>query len=174
MSPSYRHESVKSLLGHLVVAVCREYRLPFYQAASTTFRRRGRRLGAEADESFYIANVDRIRGKATIDLLDDPPPDLVIEVVHSRGGRDAVQVWKRFGVSEIWACGHDSLRFLVRKSNGRYENVRVSSALPPLTPEEAFGWTTIKNDETDLEWHDSVQRWVRGTILPRREQEKTS
>ena len=36
--------------------------------------------GIESDECYYIANAPRVRGKETLELPVDPPPDLAIEV----------------------------------------------------------------------------------------------
>jgi hypothetical protein len=50
MSPAYPHEHYKKRLGHLVLNVTEELDIPCVFAGSTTFRRRKKKGGAEADE----------------------------------------------------------------------------------------------------------------------------
>jgi Uma2 family endonuclease len=73
-------------------------------AGETTLRRRKKRGGVEGDETFYLANEARVRGKDNIDLRVDPPPDLAIEAVSSHAAARAVEVYRRFGVPEVWVC----------------------------------------------------------------------
>ena len=51
-----------------------ELEIPCVMAGSTTFRRRAKRGGVEGDQTYYLANLDRIRGKKKISLKVDPPP----------------------------------------------------------------------------------------------------
>lgn len=85
MSPAYVHERLKGRLGQFVVEVVVGLAIPCIPAGSTTFRRRRKKGGVEGDQTYYLANEERIRGKRTINLRIDPPPDLAVEAVYTHG-----------------------------------------------------------------------------------------
>ena len=58
--------------------------------------------GKEPDQSFYFANGPAIRGKATIDLEVDPPPDLWIEVDNRSSSKGRLPLYAALGVPEVW------------------------------------------------------------------------
>src|SRR5262245_61037137 len=77
MSPSLDHEDYGALLGRLIETVAEELRIPCRATGSTTWRKKVKERGLEADRSFYFENFPRVRGKRkSIDLNVDPPPDL--------------------------------------------------------------------------------------------------
>jgi len=76
--------------------------MPYKSGGSTTFRRRDLEAGIEPDRCFYIQNQPALRGKRTLDLSIDPPPDLAIEVEISERLLDRVGIYERLGVPELW------------------------------------------------------------------------
>src|SRR4051812_39884249 len=133
-SPAYPHEFLRKRLGQSVMVVVEEFDIPCTPAGETTFRRRAKRGGVEADESFYLANEPRVRGKRheNLHLRRDPPPDLVIESVNTHAADASVEVWRRFGVPEVWVCDGDTLQVLALQADGRYLEVAESVSFPFL------------------------------------------
>lgn len=136
MSPSMAHESDKSLLGQLVKLFCLHHRIDICSAASTTFRRSDLRRGFEADESFYIQNEARIRGKREIDLSIDPPPDLVIEVETTRSAINKLALYAEIGVPEVWRYDGQSL-WLGQLNRDQYQQIEASVGLGGFPVAEA-------------------------------------
>jgi Uma2 family endonuclease len=167
MSPALPHERLKSRLGHFVVEVVVGLEIPFLVTGQTTFRRRKRESGVEPDESFYLANEARVRGKKEIDLRIDPPPDLAIEAVHTHAATTALEVLRRLGVPEVWVCDDDGLRILVRRANGRYAEADRSLAFPFLTTIEILDWAQRPEHGSDLDWMTELRRWVQDILVPR-------
>jgi Uma2 family endonuclease len=169
MSTAYQHEFLKKRLGEFVHEVIVGLRIPCTPAGATTFRRRKKQAGAEGDESFYLANEPRIRGKQrqNLSLRRDPPPDLVIEAVNTHEADEAVEVWRRFGVPEVWVCDVDALQILSLQPDGRYAEVPNSRAFPFLTAAEIFGWVSRAHDGPETEWIAQVRAWVRDVLAPR-------
>src|SRR5208282_2253223 len=152
LSPSFFHERLKELLGCFIMILVEELEIPCLMAGSTTFRRRPKRGGVEGDETYYLANLDRIRGKKKISLKVDPPPDLAIEVVVSHDADDAVEVYRRFRVPEVWMCGENELTILVLQQNGRYVPSDRSQAFRFLTPSEIHSWNSQSDYDRNTAW----------------------
>jgi Uma2 family endonuclease len=167
MTMSFPHERLAERLGLFVMEVVVGLDIPCVPAGSATFRRRKKRGGVEGDKTFYLANEARVRGKDDIDLRRDPPPDLAVEAVHTHGITAAIEVYRRFGVPEVWACDHDGLRILVRQANGRYAEAATSAAFPFLSAAEIFDWVRRPQTVSETEWVQDVRRWVRDTLAPR-------
>ena len=166
-SPSFFHESLAERLGAFVVEVAIGVGIPYLPAGNTTFRRLKKRGGVEADKSYYFANEGRVRGKRRIDLRIDPPPDLVIEAVYTHDTTAAIEVWRRFGVPEVWVCDATGLRILLRQANGRYAESETSAIFPFVTKAEIFEWVTRSPETPELEWSREVRQWVQDILVPR-------
>ena len=174
MSPSFSHERLKELVGAFVLVLAEGLDIPLIMAGSTTFRRRAKRGGVEGDKTFYLTNLDRIRGKKKIRLHVDPPPDLAIEVVISHDADDAVEVYRRFGVPEVWICEASRLTILCLEASGRYAKSERSRVLPVLTASEIHAWASRQNDESDTAWTKDLRRWVAEVLAPRHRELKTA
>ena len=167
MSPALPHERLKSRLGLFVIEVVVGLKIPFLVTGQTTFRRRKRAAGVEPDESYYLANEARVRGKKEIDLRVDPPPDLAIEAVHTHGAGMAVETLRRLRVPEVWVCDDDGLRLLVLQANRRYAESDRSLAFPFLTAVEILDWAQRPQIASDLEWMTELRQWVQDVLVPR-------
>src|SRR5947209_4551263 len=80
MTRSAEHEVWKSLLGLFVVTLAEELNKPLFLGGELTLQRADQERGLEADQCFWIAHEPLVRGKTTIDLSQDPAPDLFIEI----------------------------------------------------------------------------------------------
>jgi Uma2 family endonuclease len=173
MSPSFPHERLKNRLGHFVAEIVVGLAIPCIMAGSTTLRRRVKRGGVEGDQTYYLANEERIRGKDKINLKTDPPPDLAIEAVYSHEADAAVEIYRRFKVPEVWVCDESGLVILVLQSNGRYAESPNSVAFPFLSAAEVYDWVRRPQTGSDTDWIKELRSWVKRTLKPRvRGQEK--
>jgi Uma2 family endonuclease len=167
MSPTFPHERLKTRLDHFVTEVLVGLSIPYIPTASTTFRRKARRGGVEGDQTYYIANEERIRGKDKIHLRTDPPPDLALEAVYSHDAQQAIEVYRRFRVPEVWICDEAELVILVLQPNGRYTQSPTSATFPFLSAAEVYDWMRRPQTVSELEWVHDLRRWVRRTLKPR-------
>lgn len=169
VSPSPIHERGGERLGFLVAEVAFALDIPFETTGSTTFRRRAEEAGAEPDKSFYFAQVEQIRGKDQISLLTEPPPDLVIEVVHTHHAETAIEIYRRFGVPELWIWENSTLRILALQPDGLYKEIPTSVFLAPLTAADVAPWISRAQDnDFMITWMRDLRRWVQDVLLPRR------
>jgi Uma2 family endonuclease len=134
-----------------------------YGVGSTTFKRGDIGLGFEPDASFYIENEERVRGKPRIDLYEDPPPDLVIEVDITSPSLDKFPIYARLGVHEVWR--YDGTRATIfALGDGEYVEAGESAALPPLTSEVLTHFIAESASLGSTDWLRRVREWARNYI----------
>jgi Uma2 family endonuclease len=167
MSPAYPHEHIARRLGLFVTEVAFCLDIPFKATRSTTFRRRSRKGGVEGDETFYFTNAPRIFGKRDLDLTKVPPPDLAIEAVHTHQATASLEVYRRFGVPEVWVCNESKLIIRVLQSNGRYAKSLTSRVFPFLSAMEIFGWAARPVLGSENEWIKDLRQFVPEVLVPR-------
>ncbi len=159
MSPTAEHEEYNRTLALLAEIAAEELRINIRRLGSTTFKRQDLLKGFEPDSCFYIQSAQRIRGKKRIDLTQDPPPDLVIEIDLTHPSLDRFPIFARVGVPEVWR--YDGSRVQILKLEGeQYVEVGQSVALPLLTSITA---TQFLDDSMELEstaWLRRVREWV--------------
>ena len=114
----------RTVLAHRVQA----HAIDIISSASTIFRRDDLQCGFEADESFYIQHEAVVRGKTEIDLAIDPPPDLVVEVEHTRSAINKLALLAAIGVPEVWRYDGQRL-WLGQLVNKEYKPIRSSVVL---------------------------------------------
>jgi len=102
MTPRRQHESIGCLIGRLVETYSEVRGIEILSCGSTTFKRPDLARAFEPDESYYIAHADEIRPKEEVDLLIDPPPDLVIEVEITSSAIAKLGLFAAMGVPEVW------------------------------------------------------------------------
>jgi len=109
MTPLSDHERYSWTLGRLVVVLSEEVGLEVIGLKSTTWRSKRKAVGKEADECFYIQNEASMRGKLKIDLKNDPPPDLAIEIDTTNSSIDKMAVYAELRVPEVWQLEDDKI-----------------------------------------------------------------
>lgn len=83
--------------------------------------------GAEPDACFYIQNWQAVLGKDRLDLSQDPPPDLVIEMDWT--SYTDLSVYEILRVPEVWIYRQASLSIYVLTDAG-YEDRLTSPTFP--------------------------------------------
>jgi Uma2 family endonuclease len=132
MNPRRQHEELGCFMGRLVEAFTEVRDIDIRSVASTTFRRSDLSRAFEADESYYIANVDAIRRQPEVDLSVDPPPDLVIEVEITKSAIAKMPLFAAMGIPEVWRHDGQRLQMLCLEDND-YVKTEESRQLPGLT-----------------------------------------
>jgi Uma2 family endonuclease len=173
LSPSLRHEWLKGRLGLQFMVLVEELDIPCIVAGSTTLRRQSRRGGVEGDHTHYLSRLDQIRGKKKLNLKKDPPPDLAIRAVVTHEADEAIEVYRRLRVPELWICDSDGMTILVLQPNGRYAPSEWSPALKVISAAEIHSWVTRGQDESDTAWIKEFRKWVIEVLVPRLRNLKT-
>jgi len=133
--PTQTHEYYKEIISFLVQELADEMGKDCEPYGSTTWRRKAKEAGAEPDNSFYIQNESLIRGRLDINLDQDPPPDLVLEIDYTSKSLDRMPIYARLGVPEIWRYDENVLR-LYQLESGEYNEIDGSLAFEGFPAQE--------------------------------------
>lgn len=101
-TPLMPHEHNKRLIEKLIDTLAEQLNLNLKSTGSVTCKRPDLLRGVEPDSSFYIQNEPVMRQKQNLDLTQDPPPDLVIEVDYTSASVDRLAIYLALGVPEVW------------------------------------------------------------------------
>jgi Uma2 family endonuclease len=101
MVPLEAHENPSDVIGAFIRTLVVESGLNLKSMASTTLRRKSLQRGAEPDKCYYIQNEPLVRGRE-VDLEEDPPPDLVVEVDITHTDIDKNTLYAQLGIPELW------------------------------------------------------------------------
>ncbi len=171
VSPTRRHEWHSDVFDGIVKAVANGCGIDWEPAVSTTYRVEELEAGVEGDRTYYFGQHAILMGGPTeVDLATQPPPDLAIEIEYTNPVTDALVIYDRLGVPEVWRYNvkKDALTFLHRKPEGGYEPAPRSLALPMLGPDDVLGQLRRSAEmKSSRRWSEQLAAWVRDVILPR-------
>jgi Uma2 family endonuclease len=155
------HEDPNRTLAALVEIVAAETDRDLRRAGCTTFKRKDLEKGFEPDSSFYFdERAAQIREKAELDMLVDPPPDLVIEIDITRSSLPRLPIFGAVGVPEVWR--YDGTRVVFyRLVQGKYVEAERSIALPLMTSRQVSELLAQSSREKAPIWFRRVREWVR-------------
>lgn len=162
MVPSPEHESYKKILGRFVETLAEELQVRIEPLGSTTFKR-PEISGTEPDECFYIKNINVIKGKKRINLQQDPPPDLVVEIDITSSSTNRFEIYADMGVPEIWR--YDGIFFSINiLQNKNYIAVARSLAFPNLPLPEISNFLQQVGQKDYLDLVREFRNWVKSQI----------
>ena len=163
MSPSSEHERYNRTIAQIVAELAVEMNLDFESLGSMTFRREDSDRGFEPDSCFYVQNVQAVRRKKRINLMLDPPPDLIIEIDVTRSSLDKFAIFAEAGVPEVWRF--DGKRLTIHElESGNYEERDKSIVFRGI---DAIGLTGLISDSEMMarpDWVRNVRQWITNRI----------
>lgn len=171
LPPSRRHDWFEKALGRLVEAVAEGAGIECEISGHATYRREGLGAGVEGDRTYYFgANAELMRGPVNVDLTNQPPPDLAIEVEATHRADDSVAAWGRIGAPEVWRFDIDrwALSFGKIRADGTYEQVSRSVHLLGLEPDDVLSQLKLAEQLGWSRWVAQLGGWARTPVLPKR------
>jgi Uma2 family endonuclease len=173
MSPEFVHDRGAVQLDRLVEAVAWAFGIGFLCAATTTLRRRRRRprsgAGLEPDTSFYFGEQARAMARRqSINLREDPPPDLAIEADNTRNSTRKLRVYARLRVPEVWLYDVQAgtLWFGRLGPAGSYDTIEQSTVLPMLTRSWVLSVLTRGEGLTGSEFRALFEGCIKNELNP--------
>ncbi len=163
MTPSAPHEGNKQILGRFVETVTEELNVEIRSLGSLTCRREDLERGLEPDQCYYIENEEDVRSLNQINLNQDPPPDLVIEIDITSSSINRMELYASLGVPELWR--YDGARLIFYQLEGQeYVEREVSPHFPFLSPTEIMGFVEMQKDVGETSMIRGFRQWVRSRI----------
>jgi len=171
LSPAYIHESWEDYFDKIILAIAVGCEIEIIPIGSTTLRKAKGEVGLEGDKAYYLGEkAIFLAGMKELDLANDPPPDLAIEVENSNMADKSMAIYARLGVAEVWR--HDvrrgKLGFWRLGADGQYAAIDRSLGFPFLGPEDVL--SQVKRAEeikSFTRWFVQLGDWVRDVIRPR-------
>ncbi|PPT07727.1 Flavodoxin reductases (ferredoxin-NADPH reductases) family 1 [Geitlerinema sp. FC II] len=159
MTPLLEHENPKRILEKTIDSLADVLDWEVLSAGSTTLKRKDLERGSEPDSGFYIQNEQQVKGKRTIDLPNDPPPDLIIEVDVTSSSVNREAIYGAMGVPEIWRCDRGVVTFL-QLQDGNYIEIDRSIAFPILPASKATEILEQSQTVGETTLFREFRRWV--------------
>ncbi|MCC5613528.1 Uma2 family endonuclease [Nostoc sp. CHAB 5836] len=163
MTPLFEHENPKSNFGNFIIALAEELGIEVRSAGSTTLKRKISKRGIEPDTCYYIQNELAIRGKQTLDLENDPPPDLAIEIDITSSSVNKLRIYSALGVTELWRYDGQNLKFY-QLIEGEYVECKFSLAFSIVSVSEISRFIEQSKSMGEIALLKSFRAWVRGKI----------
>ena len=120
MAPLAGHGRRIDILVDLVKALLRHQGRD-WDSSHPIILKRFQESGAEPDACFYIQNWQAILGKERIDLSEDPPPDLTIEMDLT--SLTDLDIYQTLAVPEVWIYRQGGLTIYVLTPEGYQDNL---------------------------------------------------
>jgi hypothetical protein len=96
-----------------------------------------------------------------IDLLRDPPPDLVIESEVSTSVVSKVNIYEALKIPELWRVSEQGIRVGLLQADGHYQWGDRSALLPTLPLAELVRFMRMKDTVDQLSILRAFRSWVR-------------
>jgi Uma2 family endonuclease len=163
MTPSAPHEGSKKILGRFVESVSEELNIEIRSLGSLTCRREDLARGLEPDQCYYIQNENVVWDKEQIDLNQDPPPDLVVEIDVTSSSIDRLSLYASLGVPEVWR--YDGNRLIIYQLEAQeYTERDVSPTFPFLSQVEMLRFLELRRTTKENALIRLFREWVRSHI----------
>ena len=166
--PSFGHESDADMLSRMVYLLTEELEISVVGGGATTHKRLDLQKGAEPDKCFWLReNARRVRGKRSLDLTRDPPPDLVIEVDVTRTSLDRLKIFAALKVPEVWRADGRTVQFLALAPDGTFQRKTMSRNFPALRVSSVARFLKQGRTADTMAWVRAFRQFVRRELLPR-------
>lgn len=163
MTPLDPHEKYKKLLGRFVETLSEELDTDICSLGSRTCKREDLARGLEPDQCFYIQNEDLVWNKEQIDLNEDPPPDLVIEIDIASSSINRLNLYESLGIPEVWRYNGTHL-IIYKLEEQKYVECNVSPTFPFLSQAEIERFLELRKITKEKALLRLFREWVKSQI----------
>jgi Uma2 family endonuclease len=152
------HEFSARLIERFIWILVVELGLRVKTMGSTTLDREILERSAEPDNAYYIQNQPVVAGR-DVDLDQDPPPDLIVEVDITHTDIDKLALYAAMKVPEFWRYNGEIWR-IYELHQGKYQEVDLSPTFPQVPKVKLYEFlATARQDEVEAEL--ALRQWIR-------------
>ena len=163
MTPLDPHEGNKKLLGRLVETLTEELNIEVRSLGSRTCQRQDLNRGFEPDQCYYIQNEPSVWNKEQIDLQQDPPPDLIIEIDITSSSINQLELYRAFRVPEVWRYDGKNITFYQLEGEA-YRETDNSPTFPFVSQSNIMHFLELKKTTRENAWIGLFREWVKSQI----------
>ncbi|MBO1066414.1 MULTISPECIES: Uma2 family endonuclease [Nostocales] len=163
MTPLFEHENPKIQFDRLIFSLAEELDIELRSAGSTTLKRKLFAKGIEPDSCYYIQNEAVMRGKETLNLEIDPPPDLAVEIDITSSSVNKFNIYAALGVAELWRYDGEVLKFYQLVEN-QYIEIKFSMTFPLVSAGDMNRFIQQSKTMGEIALLKSFRTWVKGKI----------
>jgi Uma2 family endonuclease len=160
MTPLLPHEHYKRLIEKLIDILAEELSLNIKSVGSLTCKREDLLRGLEPDSGFYFQNEPLVRSNTNIDLNQDPPPDLMLEVDFSNQSLNKLPIYISLGVPEVWRYAQGNLQIYLLQQ-GQYVSVNDSPTFANIAITEIPRFLELSSQIGEAQMLREFRLWVR-------------
>lgn len=138
MTPIEAHERCSKLIDSLILVLVDELAIPLTSITPVLLKHEALSCATEPDACYYLEDRS-LRSADQIDLSQDFPPDLLVEVALTRSNLDKLPIYATLGIPEVWryitTAGDDVLKgdlLMYQLQDDRYIERSHSAAFPTL------------------------------------------
>ena len=148
---SLKHENLKKILAMLFERISEALDIEIF--AEDLER------GFEPDECYYVRNADLMRGRDSVNLAFDPPPDLTIEIYVKHSSLNRMSIFAAIAIPEVWRYDGDALTIYLLQ-DGVYETSKTSSILPNATSERLSELIETGRNSTQKNFLTQIRKYT--------------
>jgi Uma2 family endonuclease len=163
MTPLFEHENPKIQFDRLIFSLAEELDIEIRSAGSTTLKRKSLTKGIEPDSCYYIQNEAAMRGRETLNLEIDPPPDLAVKIDITSSSVNKFNIYAALGVAELWKYDGEVLKFYQLVEN-QYIEIKFSINFPLVSVGDMNRFIQQSKTMGEIALLKSFRAWVRGKI----------
>jgi Uma2 family endonuclease len=160
MAPLPRHAFFKESVSILVQEFADILNIDYEIFGSTTWKRQDLLSGLEPDNCFYIQNEPLIRGKIDLDLAQDPPPDLALEIDITSKSVNRMAIYARLGVPEVWRYENSQLSIFLLQGQ-QYIAAETSLTLPTFPVQDIIAFIDTHHADGKLAMRRAFRGWIK-------------
>jgi Uma2 family endonuclease len=159
--PLEEHERAIRLIELFIRILVVEMGLKIKTMGSTTLNRPDLQRSVEPDNCYYIQNQAKVAGKK-VNLNEDPPPDLIVEVDITHTDINKLNLYGSMGVAEFWRYNGEKLQ-IYHLENLQYMEVEKSPTFNLEIKEQLYEFLqTCELDEVEAEKY--FRLWVKQQV----------
>ena len=148
--PLEDHERASEIINIFIRVLVLEMGLKLKSMGSTTLDRKDLDRGSEPDKAYYIQNQPAVAGR-TVNLQNDPPPDLIVEIDITHTDMDKNRLYAAMGVPEFWRFNGHRLRIYQLQAD-QYIEIERSPTFPIIAKTDLYKFIDdAKQDEISAE-----------------------
>ena len=155
--PLEDHEFSVRMIALFIRILVVELGMNLKTMGSTTLDAEPMDRSAESDNAYYIQNCQQVAGR-NVNLDEDPPPDLVVEVDITHTDIKKLRFYASMGIPEFWRYNGEEWR-IYQLDGKQYSEVAASPTFPQVPKEKLYEFLSQAR-QNEVEAELVLRQWI--------------